>query len=134
MRFSTFLRLAVAVCAGALFALPAVADTVRFAWLELAKDARYDERRSFFRTLSRPFGRPVAGAEVAMREARFVGQALNVEFKLDRFDGADAKELLAHLDRLHGEGVRFFIVDAPAPVDGSYLARAGTIVVLEARR
>lgn len=51
-----------------------------------------------------------------MREARFVGKALNVEFKLDRFDGADAKELLAHIDRLHGEGVRFFGVDAPAPV------------------
>ncbi|MCB1912985.1 MAG: ABC transporter substrate-binding protein [Rhodocyclaceae bacterium] len=116
MRFSISLRLAVAVCAGALFTLPAAADTVRFAWLELSKDARYDERQTFFRTLSRPFGRPVAGAEVAMREARFVGKALNVEFKLDRFDGADAKELLAHIDRLHGEGVRFFGVDAPAPV------------------
>lgn len=114
MRFPTFMRFALAFCAGALFALPALADTVRFAWLELTKDARYDERKTFFRTLSRPFGPPVAGAEVAMREARFVGQALNVEFKLDRFEGAEVKELLAHIDRLHGEGVRFFLVDAPA--------------------
>lgn len=74
-------------------------------------------------TSGKPFSHPVTAVRaargrrrVAMREARFVGKALNVEFKLDRFDGADAKELLAHIDRLHGEGVRFFGVDAPAPV------------------
>lgn len=113
---STPLRLLLAAFAGLLFALPAFAETVRFAWLELDQDARYDERRTFFRTLSRPLGSPYAGAEVAMREARFVGQALKVEFKLERAAGADAKALLAHIDTLHRDGVRYFLVDAPAAV------------------
>lgn len=113
---STPLRLLLAAIAGLLFALPAFAETVRFAWLELDQDARYDERRTFFRTLSRPLGSPYAGAEVAMREARFVGQALKVEFKLERAAGADAKALLAHIDTLHRDGVRYFLVDAPAAV------------------
>ena len=60
-----------------LFALVAgAAEVIRFGYLELNKDARYDERKTFFRTLSRPYGPPFAGAEVALREARFVGQAL----------------------------------------------------------
>lgn len=95
---------------------PAVADVIRFGYLELNKDARYDERRLFFRTLSRPLGPPFAGAEVAIREARFVGQALGVSFELERARGADAAALLAELDRLHGEGVRYFLLDAPGNV------------------
>ena len=64
-----------------LFALAAgAAEVIRFGYLELNKDARYDERKTFFRTLSRPYGPPFAGAEVALREARFVGQALGVWF------------------------------------------------------
>ena len=47
-----------------LFALMAgAAEVIRFGYLELNKDARYDERKAFFRTLSRPFGPPFAGAE-----------------------------------------------------------------------
>lgn len=109
------LRRALAVLALAL-SLPACADTVRLAYLELERDARYDERRTFFRTLSQPFGRPFAGAEVAMREARFVGQALKVRFALERVRAADAAALGAALAKLHGEGVRYFLLDAPAAV------------------
>ncbi|HRP26416.1 amino acid ABC transporter substrate-binding protein, partial [Thauera sp.] len=92
------------------------AEVIRFGYLELDKDARYDDKKAFFRTLSRPLGPPFAGAEVAMREARFVGQALGVSFELARAKGADAAALLAELDKLQGEGVRFFLVDAPGPV------------------
>lgn len=67
------------------FALVAgAAEVIRFGYLELNKDVRYDERKAFYRTLSRPFGPPFAGAEVALREARFVGQALGVSFDLAR--------------------------------------------------
>lgn len=100
-----------------LFALVAgAAEVIRFGYLELNKDARYDERKAFFRTLSRPFGPPYAGAEVALREARFVGQALGVSFELARARGADAPALVAELDRLHAEGVRYFLIDAPGKV------------------
>ncbi|MDV7395035.1 hypothetical protein RZS08_26860, partial [Arthrospira platensis SPKY1] len=71
------------------------AEVIRFGYLELDKDARYDDKKAFFRTLSRPLGPPFAGAEVAMREVRFVGQALGVSFELARAKGADAAALLA---------------------------------------
>ena len=100
-----------------LFALAAgAAEVIRFGYLELNKDARYDERKAFYRTLSRPFGPPFAGAEVALREARFVGQALGVSFDLVRARGADAAALVAELDKLHAEGVRYFLIDAPGKV------------------
>ena len=100
-----------------LFALVAgAAEVIRFGYLELNKDARYDERKTFFRTLSRPYGPPFAGAEVALREARFVGQALGVSFDLVRARGADAAALVAELDKLHAEGVRYFLIDAPGKV------------------
>nr|MBP8922208.1 amino acid ABC transporter substrate-binding protein [Thauera sp.] len=48
------------------FALVAgAAEVIRFGYLELNKDPRYDEKKTFFRTLSRPLGSPFAGAEVA---------------------------------------------------------------------
>jgi len=100
-----------------LFALVAgAADVIRFGYLELADDPRYDERKAFFRTLSRPLGAPFAGAEVALRESRFVGQAIGVSFDLVRARGADARALVAELDKLHAEGVRHFLIDAPGKV------------------
>lgn len=107
----------VALLAACMFSLPVVAaETIRFAFLELTKDARFDDKRLFFRTLSRPLGDPFAGAEVALREVRFVGQALGVSFTLERVKGKDGAELLAQLDKLAGEGVRYFLINAPAPV------------------
>ncbi len=99
------------------FALAAgAAEVIRFGYLELADDPRYDERKAFFRTLSRPLGAPFAGAEVALRESRFVGQAIGVSFDLVRARGADARALVAELDKLHAEGVRHFLIDAPGKV------------------
>ena len=92
------------------------ATTVRIAHLELDTDARYDETRLFFRGLAQPLGRPFPGAEVALREARFVGQAIGAAFALERVAGADAQALVAAVDRLHKEGVRFFLIDAPGAV------------------
>lgn len=116
MTLSSLLRQALAIVAVLLVSLPAAAETIRFAFLELDKDVRYDEKRSFYRTLSQPFGQPFAGAEVAMREARFVGQALKLEFALERVKGADAAALLAQVNTLQAGGVRYFLVDAPAEV------------------
>jgi ABC transporter substrate binding protein (PQQ-dependent alcohol dehydrogenase system) len=100
-----------------LFVLVAgAAEVIRFGYLELNKDARYDERKAFYRTLSRPFGSPFPGAEVALREARFVGQALGVSFDLVRARGADAAALAAEIHKLHAEGVRYFLIDAPGKV------------------
>ena len=92
------------------------ASPIRIGYLEIEPDTRYDELRLHFRGLAQPFGRPFAGAEVALREARFVGGAIGVGFALERVAGADAKALLAALERLHQDGVRFFVIDAPGAV------------------
>ncbi|MDT3669364.1 MAG: ABC transporter substrate-binding protein [Aromatoleum sp.] len=97
-------------------ATAASAATTRIAVLEVEPDARYDETRLFFRGLAQPLGRPFAGAEVALREARFVGQAVGTEFALERVSGGDASALVAAVERLAKDGVRFFLIDAPAPV------------------
>ena len=95
--------------------LPAAhADTVRFAWLGLADDVRYDEDETAYRTLSRAFGDSLPGARVALRESRFVGQAIGADFALTEVRVRDAAELTAQVDRLAAEGVRYFILDLPA--------------------
>jgi ABC transporter substrate binding protein (PQQ-dependent alcohol dehydrogenase system) len=94
----------------------AAGAAVRIAHLEIADDARYDTTRLEFRGLALPLGRAHAGAEVALREARFVGKAVGVEFALERVAGADAGELTAAVARLNDEGVRYFLIDADATV------------------
>ncbi|WP_211162895.1 ABC transporter substrate-binding protein [Aromatoleum diolicum] len=113
-----FLRFALGMVAALSLATPVAAatTTVRIVHLELDPDGRYDETRLFFRGLAQPLGRPFAGAEVALREARFVGQAIGVEFALERASGADAKALVAAVERLNKDGVRFFLIDAPGAV------------------
>lgn len=97
-------------------ALPASAASVRLAYLEIADDPRYDEKRLYFRGLHAPLGRPYAGAEVALREARFVGKAIGAEFSLERVAAPDAQALLAAADKLVRDGVRYLLLDAPAAV------------------
>jgi ABC transporter substrate binding protein (PQQ-dependent alcohol dehydrogenase system) len=92
------------------------AETVAIGYLSLERDARYDERRLAYHNLAQPRGAPLAGAEVAIRESRFVGQALGVSFALELASGADAPALLAQLERQFEQGVRFFLIDAPGPV------------------
>ena len=123
MSKSTLPSRALAFLAALLLSLPAAAETIRFAFLELERNVRYEEKRTFFRTLSQPFGPPFVGAEVALRESRFVGQALKVDFALERVSAGDAQALLAGLEKLHAEGVRFFLVDAPGELVAE-LARA----------
>jgi ABC transporter substrate binding protein (PQQ-dependent alcohol dehydrogenase system) len=99
-----------------LSALPAVAQTVRIAHLELEADPRYAETRLAQRGLMQPRGRPYAAAEVALRESRFAGKARGVEFALQRASAPDAAALVQAIDRLAGEGVQYFLLDAPGAV------------------
>lgn len=111
LRALMHMTLAVSLLCCALVA--GAAEVIRFGYLALSEDPRYDERKAYFRTLSRPLGAPFAGAEVALREARFVGQALGVSFELAPARGVDAPALVAEVDKLYAEGVRHFLIDAP---------------------
>jgi ABC transporter substrate binding protein (PQQ-dependent alcohol dehydrogenase system) len=101
-----------------LSAVTAAAQTVTLAHLEIEDDARYIDARLAQRNLVRPRGRPYAGAEVALRESRFAGKARGVEFALQRFAAADGSAIVAAIDRLYREGVRYFLIDAPGAVVG----------------
>jgi len=111
-----FARVAGVGAAGLLLVAPLHAAPVKFGFLELNQDARYDEEKAYFRGMSRPLGRPVAGAEVALRESRFVGQAVGAEFGLERAQADDAKGLIEQIGKLNAAGVRFFLIDAPGAV------------------
>ena len=87
---------------------------LNIAYLELKKDPRYGKKRVYARYLSQPLGRPYAGAEVALQEAKFVGAAIGVEFRLQRVAVNDVQGLAAAVDELNGQGVHYFILDVPA--------------------
>ncbi|MBS0553018.1 MAG: amino acid ABC transporter substrate-binding protein, partial [Proteobacteria bacterium] len=102
--------------AGLLHGAPVYAVALKFGFLELNHDVRYDEEKLYFRPMSRALGRPLAGAEVALRESRFVGQAVGAEFALERAQADDAKGLIEQIGKLNAAGVRFFLIDAPGAV------------------
>jgi ABC transporter substrate binding protein (PQQ-dependent alcohol dehydrogenase system) len=99
-----------------LLALPGWAAPIRIGYLEIENDARYDDTRIYFRNLMQPLGRPFPGAEVALREARFPAKAIGVEFALERITRPDSKALLESINKLHKEGVRYFLIDAAGPL------------------
>ena len=106
--------LVLSVCAGV--QPVSAAGEVGIAYLMLEDDQRYTERRTFARYLMQALGPPLAGAQVAVHESKFVGSAIGVEFKLEQVEAADAKDMLSRIDQLLAGGVHYFIIDAPADV------------------
>ena len=87
-------------------------------YLEIDGDARYEAPRSYAGIEVRPRHRPWPGAEVALRDSRILGRALNLDFALERARAADAEALSRRMDTLAAQGVRFFLADA----DGAALS------------
>ncbi len=85
-------------------------------YLELDKDPRYKEAAMEARFQGQPWGRPFAGAEVALKEARFIGSAIGVQFKLEHMTGPGPAEIASQVNQLLTQGVHFFLVDAPGEV------------------
>ena len=86
---------------------------VDIAYLELDDDPRYREKQMQARYPGQPWGRPYAGAEVALKEARFAGSAVGVEFRLSRHSEADVQATSATIERLAEQGVKYFLLDLP---------------------
>jgi len=104
---------------GALLGAPGSAEAAEPAdfvigYLEQAGDPRYGGTRTAARYLTGALGRPYAGAETTLGEIKFHGAGAGVRFRLERERGRGAEELLAAVERLHGAGVRFFLLDLPA--------------------
>jgi ABC transporter substrate binding protein (PQQ-dependent alcohol dehydrogenase system) len=108
--------LAGALPAGGL-AQQAQRTTVTFGYLSLKGDPRYAPIETYANIVLREAIDPFQGTQVALRDGRIMGRALKMDFGLERVEGADAKELLAGLDRLYADkAVRFFLLDAPGEV------------------
>lgn len=92
---------------------PQAAERARFAigYLEIDGDPRYEAPRGYAGIAVRPRPRPFAGAELALRDSRVLGRALQLDFALERAAAPDAAALAERLDALAASGVRFVLVD-----------------------
>lgn len=89
--------------------------TLVIGYAQLDDDPSYRVDRRYAGIEFKPRGRPLPGAEVALRESRIVGRAIGVKFKLEKVSGKNAAELAAAVNRLHEEqNTPFVLVDAPA--------------------
>ncbi len=106
--------------------------TVTIGYAELVDDARYDEKRAYARIRVKPHDRPVAGAEVAIRESRIFARALNINFNLQRIAAENTEDLVEQIRYMNkNSGIQFFIVDADAGVlSFSAAATAGMDILL----
>ena len=91
--------------------------TFPIGYLEVLGDTRYEEKRAYARIRVKPHNRPIAGAELAIRESRILGRALKMKFELMRTEAGNANEMVTQIDRMKKEsGVQFFLIDADADI------------------
>ncbi|HEY5762663.1 MAG TPA: amino acid ABC transporter substrate-binding protein [Rhodocyclaceae bacterium] len=98
------------------------AVTLPIGYLQIVDDPRYEEDRLYARNLAQPTGRPDAGLETLIKESRFATSALGVTLTIERAEATDSAGLVEEIVRLHGRGVRFFVIDAPGTVVGEVAA------------
>jgi len=126
-------RLAVGLLALLGFMLPVAvswADELVIGHLEMKGDRDYRQSRTFAAFLTQPLGRPHAGGEVALREVKWHGAATGTTFALDR-QRARQDELVSTAEAMLARGIRFIILDLPAPEIASVSgALAGRDVLL----
>lgn len=103
------------------------ADTGRtplvFGYVELADDPRYEAARLEQELQGEPWGRPVAGARVAIDESKFPGIAAGVEFSLRREQVDNGHDAVATVHAMRESGVRFVLLDLPAEMAGFVAAQ-----------
>ncbi|WP_274423706.1 ABC transporter substrate-binding protein [Chelativorans sp. YIM 93263] len=125
------MRIIAAILFFLLAVVPAAAETVTFGFLSLEGDPRYSESRLDMRLPAQPWGKPDQGAEVALRESRFVGSALGVEFDLESVVVAEPKEAASALDAFIEQEISFVLLDLPGELVAQLAqATAGRDVML----
>lgn len=100
-------------------------------YLEISEDARYDDKRAYARIRVKHHYRPYAGAQLALRNSRILGRALNIKFDLKYHQSENPKALIADIRRLYEqEGVGFFVIDADGDALGKIAAATAAMDIL----
>ena len=109
------------LCLGAILCMlpsPAVAqqnlEKFDLGYIGWNDDPRYSPARMQREYQGEPWGRPVAGARVAIDEARFPGIAAGVKFGLDEKLVSNTREVLDTVRRMRDSGARFILLDLRA--------------------
>ena len=84
-----------------------------FGYIGWDEDPRYSQARLDQEFQGEPWGRPAAGARVAIDEARFPGISAGVEFSLDERQVGNTREVLAAIREMRDQDTRFFLLDLP---------------------
>lgn len=90
------------------------AAQITLGYLSWEDDPRYTEQRFLARLPGQPWGRPLDGVKVALRDGRFSGQAVGVEYRLIDAQVEELGEVPAALARLADQGANFILLDLPA--------------------
>lgn len=85
-------------------------------YLSLDDDPRYTKKQLYARFLGQALGRPVSGAETALKEVKYHGAELGLKFKLQEIEARKETDLQAKLDQLMQDGAQFILADLPASV------------------
>lgn len=102
--------LALLLCAEAAGA----AEVFSFVYLSREGDPDYERQRAYTGLVLRDRFPPLAGAQLALRESRIMGRALDLKFELIERVLAPGEDAKAALAALRGaEGARVFILDLP---------------------
>jgi ABC transporter substrate binding protein (PQQ-dependent alcohol dehydrogenase system) len=83
-------------------------------FVDLADDARFDERAAYYMVTVRPWGRSIAGAELGIVDTALIGDAINTNFSLTAARGASVEELITTVQAWADAGVHFVVADLPA--------------------
>jgi len=85
-----------------------------FGYVGWDDDPRYSGARVDQQFQGEPWGRPLAGAQVALDESKFPGIAAGVKFALEEQLVANTDAALAAIRDMQSQGVHFVLLDLPA--------------------
>ena len=92
------------------------AQTITIALISLRGDPRYQSRTIEHHYLGHPSGRLLRAAELALQDGRLVLSADGLSLAMRDVLVPDSEALGAALQKLIGEGVRYWLLDLPAPL------------------
>ena len=82
-------------------------------YLEIKKDPRYKKKRLLARFTGHALGRPFAGAEIGIKEAKYHGIDIDTALLLER-KTVKKEKLSSAVEEFQAKGVQFIVLDLPS--------------------